>query len=157
MSLSKGWKQIGNPSSFAIKWSDVLGANPSVTGVGNLKVFTNGNFKIGDLMKPFSGGFVFCDNATSLTIPVSLRTLAGGRVSNSIASSDLNNPEWQVTLSLVQGERGNNLGGIGMHPQAKEGKDEFDDLTLPRFGEYLELVHRHPDYFYSTFSRDIIA
>lgn len=43
-----------------------------------------------------------------------------------------------------------------MHPQAKEGKDEFDDLTLPRFGDYLELVHPHPDYFYTDFSRDIV-
>src|SRR5258708_10313837 len=108
-------------------------------------------------MEKFRGGFVFSDAPITLSVPVSLRTLAGGRIANSIRTSDLNEQAWQVTLSLAQGDRTSNLGGIGMHPNAKVGKDEFDDLNLPRFDEYLELVHPHTEYFYPYFSRDIVT
>ena len=156
LSLSKGWNQIGNPYPFTISWNDVLAHNASVTGIGPLKTFVNGSFTNGDAMAPFTGGFVFADHAATVSIPVTLRKVENGRISHPNTASDLNQQAWQITLGLVQGDRVNNLGGIGMHPQASDGKDDFDDLTLPRFGEYLELVHPHPEYFFTTFSRDIM-
>jgi hypothetical protein len=44
-----------------------------------------------------------------------------------------------------------------MDPQARDSKDRFDDLTLPRFTDYLELVFPHLEFFYPSFSRDVIS
>jgi hypothetical protein len=158
LTLQPGWNQIGNPYPFMLKWTSVLQSNPAVGGVGGLKIFSGGAYDNGDTMPVYSGGFVFADQATTLTIPVTLRIPEGGRLADSHDEKPLNLIEeaWQLNLQLRQGKRVNRLGGLGMHPNAKPGKDDFDDLNLPRFNDYLEVVFDHPEFFYSSFSRDIV-
>jgi hypothetical protein len=50
----------------------------------------------------------------------------------------------------------NDLGGIGMHPEAKEGIDPFDAVALPRILNYADLSSAHPEFFQPRFMRDVI-
>ena len=43
-----------------------------------------------------------------------------------------------------------------MHPKASKSKDEFDQMTPPRFLEHLEINFLHNEYFYPYFSKDIV-
>lgn len=61
-----------------------------------------------------------------------------------------------LPLTLIQGEIVNNLGGIGMHPEAHVSKDRYDDVTTPRFTQYLETNFYHPEFFWPKFARDIV-
>jgi len=48
------------------------------------------------------------------------------------------------------------LSGIGMHPKANKSADRFDDFTVPRFLDYLELNFLHPEFFMPKFTKDIV-
>ncbi len=49
------------------------------------------------------------------------------------------------------------MGAIGMSPSASAGKDQLDDITLPRFIKYLELNSYHPEYSLAPrFSKDMV-
>jgi hypothetical protein len=43
-----------------------------------------------------------------------------------------------------------------MHPQASASKDRFDQMSMPRFIDYLEANFNHPEYFHPSFSTDIV-
>jgi hypothetical protein len=58
-------------------------------------------------------------------------------------------------LSLMSGVLTNTFGGFGRPPQANEENDRYDDFTLPRFMNYLELNH-DKTLFGSAFTKDIV-
>ncbi|QOI98427.1 MAG: fibronectin type III domain-containing protein [Flammeovirgaceae bacterium] len=159
MPLAQGWNQIATPYPFAIDWDDVLAANGN-PAVGSYKVFNSNqlSFDVVNSMKPFEGGFVFADNAVpSLSFPVTLKNTAGGRIKHDEElSKDIDSEKWLLPLKLVQDDAVNELGGIGMHPQASLSKDRFDDVTVPRFVQYLETNFYHPEFFWPKFSRDVV-
>lgn len=156
--LAQGWNQIATPYPFAIDWDDVLAANGN-PAVGPYKIFNSNelSFAPSNSMKPYEGGFVFADNAVpSLSFPVTLKNTAGGRLKqNDELSTDIDATAWVLPLQLVQDEVVNQ-GGIGMHPQASPGKDRFDDVTVPRFIQYLETNFYHHEFFWPKFSRDVV-
>lgn len=157
--LSQGWNQIGDPYPFDIKWSDVLAANPG-KAVGSLKVFNPANASLvesNDLLT-WSGGFVHADEALELEFPVTLKHNAGGRMDdgNPISNSALNESIWYVPLTLIHGIGENSTIGFGMHTQASDSKDRFDDITVPRFLNYLEMHTEHPEFFSPNFGRDVV-
>ncbi|HQQ82498.1 MAG TPA: T9SS type A sorting domain-containing protein [Cyclobacteriaceae bacterium] len=159
MSLDAGWNQIGNPFPFEISWNDVLLKNPSVTGVG--KVFrydaASVSFKESNGLNAWEGGFVKADQATTIKIPVTVKQSASGRVAESkISAADLGKPEWLLPLSLKQGMAYNEMGGVGMHPDALPGNDQFDQQSLPRFIRFLEMNSYHDEYFLPRFARDVV-
>ena len=154
--LVRGWNQIGNPFSFSISWADILDKNENVTGVGSLFIYKSGGYLEGDL-EAWSGGFVSSEGNVSLQIPVEINRGSSGRKrDNTISNKDLSQPEWLLPLTLEQEGNSNHLGGIGMHPNALPGKDEFDRPTLPRFINYLELNSYHSDYFLKNFMQDVV-
>ncbi|MCK6617497.1 MAG: hypothetical protein L6Q51_07610 [Cyclobacteriaceae bacterium] len=158
MSLVEGWNQIATPYPFAIDWDDVLAANGN-PAVGNYKIFNSSqlSFDVTNSMKPFEGGFVFADNAVpSLSFPVTLKNTAGRLKQDEEFSRNIDSETWLLPLKLVQADVVNELGGIGMHPQASPSKDRFDDVTLPRFIQYLESNFYHPEFFWPKFSRDVV-
>ncbi|HEY5823497.1 MAG TPA: T9SS type A sorting domain-containing protein, partial [Cyclobacteriaceae bacterium] len=160
MNLSKGWNQIGDPYPFDIDWDDVLAANAGKT-VGKLNVYNPGGGVLteSNSLKVWSGGFVFADNeVTDFVFPVTLKNTAGGRKAqtNDIASSVLEDEEWFIPLTLSQGIVENNAIGVGMHPHALTGKDQFDAITVPRFFNYLEMSTQHNEFFAPQFSRDVV-
>ena len=77
ITLSPGWNQIGNPYDLTISWNQVLEDNGSPADVGQLQVFSGTTQSTGNTMNPFTGGFVFADAATSVSIDPT--TAAGGR------------------------------------------------------------------------------
>ncbi|MFZ2906341.1 MAG: fibronectin type III domain-containing protein [Cyclobacteriaceae bacterium] len=160
MQLLAGWNQVANPYPFSINWADVLAANPTVTDVTKYKIF-NANelsFADNDDLLPYEGGFVFSQSAVTLNIPVTLKNSfsSGGRKAKDVLSKNIDGEEWLLPITLVQGDIKNSQGGIGMHQQASTSKDKWDDVTMPRFIEYLETNFYHPEFFWPKFSRDVV-
>lgn len=155
--LQKGWNQVGDPLPFDVSWTDVLDNNKEVKGVGRLYVFEGGAFKRGDL-KMWGGGFVKSERDVELKIPVTVKRSSSGRNSDTdITNTDISQSAWITPLTIEQGGAINDLGAIGMHERASVTSDEFDEQSLPRFINYLELNSYHPEYFIPRFMRDIVT
>lgn len=158
LKLAKGWNQIATPFPFAIDWDDILEANGNPTGIGNYKIYVPNSlsFVESNSLQPYSGGFVFADEAKDLSLPVILKNSSGGRKRTRQMGSDIGADEWLLPITLTQGNAINPMGGIGMHSRAKSGKDDFDDITLPRFVNYLEFNSYHDEFVAPRFSRDVV-
>ncbi|MEQ1587464.1 MAG: fibronectin type III domain-containing protein, partial [Cyclobacteriaceae bacterium] len=158
MQLEKGWNQIGNPFLFDIDWDDILAANPSADIDQDYLVYDpgNANVKTSNSIKTWSGGFVYANSAQTLNIPVTLKNSAGGRITHTELSSELDQPDWFVPITLVQAGSTNDYSGFGMHPEAMVDKDRFDTQTPPRFINYLELNSYHHEAFTPRFARDVV-
>ena len=158
LKLAQGWNQIATPFPFNIDWDDILDVNGNPTGIGNYKVYVQNSvsFAESNSLQPYSGGFVFADAAKDLNLPVTLKNTAGGRKGARQMGSDIGGDEWLLPITLTQGKAINPMGGLGMHPQAKSGKDDFDDITLPRFVKHLEFNSYHNDFIAPRFSRDVV-
>lgn len=160
INLSTGWNLIGNPYNFRVSWTDVLAANSNPAGVDTkLKVFSGGTLTDGTILEKYRGAFVFSNNAVSMKIPVIRNTTLGGRVNDGkdiVNSLDQNH--WEVKLMLRDGQLGNELGGIGMHPNATlKGKDPFDEVSvpLPEGLNLFELAYPHPEVF-TYFNKEVV-
>ncbi len=133
INLKKGWNQIGNPYTVPISWEEIRTGN---TSVGVLKQFTNGAYTNGDVIAPYEGGFV---NVTQdVAIKVRFKGITTGGRKGQIGS-DLAADNWELPLAIVQGERGNQIGGIGMNVNSSEGIDAYDDFNPPPFLSRVEL------------------
>lgn len=165
----KGWNQIGNPYLFALDFDNLKAANKNL-GTSSLVTFEKGSYVESKQLKPFQGGFVFVENDGDLKFPPApFDASSGGRTEeNDFTKSSLNSDTWQVKLNLLssstpvrfQTRSGTadrySVGGFGMHPSASTSKDEFDQMTPPRFFEHLEINFLRKDYFYPYFSKDIV-
>jgi hypothetical protein len=156
INLQKGWNQVGNPFPFDVSWSKVVAFNKDIETLGKLYVFEGNGFREGDLHF-WGGGFVKASREVTIQIPVTARVSSGGRKKgDEKPSGDLALPEWTLELTLEQGTSVNDLGAIGMHPDASLSNDRFDEQSLPRFIKYLELNSYHEEYFMPRFMRDIV-
>jgi ELWxxDGT repeat protein len=136
--LKEGWNQIGNPYNFNIVWNDVL----TESGLNlKLRVYVGG-FTDGDKLAKNQGGFVLSNSAAKLKFPVKDNS-AAGRTSGEpkLLTNAIDQGEWEVILNLKHGDTNNPFGGVGMNRSAKPLYDEFDDFTLPRFLDFVELNH----------------
>ncbi|MBL7852450.1 MAG: fibronectin type III domain-containing protein [Cyclobacteriaceae bacterium] len=152
--LEKGWNQIGNPFPFNIDWSIIrnLPANAGI-GLNSLWTFANGSYVNTTGFKSWSAGFVFSDNGGTLTIPVTSRC-TGCRTAAEQLTAQIDDPAWQVPLVLeLNGKQ--QMAAFGMHPEAKESKDAWDEITVPRFLAYLEMNTEHPEFFAPQFTVDM--
>lgn len=158
MSLVLGWNQIGNPYNITINWNNVLADNGDPVEVGQLQIFNGIIQSTGNVLAPFSGGFVFAGVATSLSIDP---TTANGRYlqqpREKIRNHQLDQAEWILHLNLEANGIAERIGGVGMHPEASPLKDEYDQMALPRFVFYNDLYTTHEEYFYPWFSTDIVT
>ena len=162
VTLDPGWNQIGNPYNFNISWSDVIAANPSQAAnlggnTSKIRVFRGGVDNV-DALKSLEGGFVkyLGTTAAPIKIPVAKNASIQGRVaSESTVNTSLDQASWEVFFNLRCGEVGYKLGGLGMHPEAKEGFDFHDDFNSPRFLEYLE-VKFPKKYLGMSYTKDVV-
>ncbi|MEQ8684508.1 MAG: fibronectin type III domain-containing protein [Imperialibacter sp.] len=156
--LSKGWNLIGNPYTKSISWNNVLADNGSPDDIGTLKIYNGSSFVVADQLNPFSGGFVFADAATSVSIDP-LSPSFSGRILEGMKEqlgSDIDDISWATSLTLRDGQTLEILGGFGMHPDADNIKDKFDGMAVPRFFDYTELFVTHDGYFYPKFATDVV-
>jgi hypothetical protein len=150
MQLKKGWNQIGNPFPFDISWQEVMSANGNLNTVSTLYTYKreNRSFIEDDLLKVYSGGFVFAEEATDLNFPVNLSKQSGGRIATQIEFSGTGLNDWFLPIQLKQNGMLNTMSGIGMHGAASDGKDIYDRITLPHFFDYVELSSSIDSYSY---------
>ncbi|MFT7196394.1 MAG: hypothetical protein ACI83W_000751, partial [Marinoscillum sp.] len=154
--LRPGWNLIGNPYAVDINWSAVLTRN-GIPEVGPLRVLDPNDpakWPESTRLEKFKGAFVnlMSESNKTITITYADKTPNGGRTST-IERPDY---DWYLPLTLEQGDN-QGSGSIGMHQQAKVGVDQFDALTLPRWLRYLEITFDHPEYAFSSFSKDIVT
>lgn len=157
MSLAQGWNEIGNPYLSKISWDDVKGFadNTGLSGSELMKYTGSGYSNSNQSLAPFEGGFVFVDAATTVSIPFFGQT-SSGRINVHPLGHDLAGENWEIPLSLHQGDLESNYNAVGMATDASESFDAFDRITPPRFFDYLELNFDHPEFFAHKFSRDIV-
>jgi hypothetical protein len=153
LTLQQGWNQIGDPYPFNLDWEQVVSANAGV-GLNSLFGFESGSYVKKNVLGAWKGGFVFSDNGGVLSFPVTSKTLNGGRVQSPLGS----NIDEQAWLLPITFEADNLLSesGIGMHPDSKTSKDRLDEITRPRFFNYLEMSTSHPEFFAPNFSTDVV-
>lgn len=153
--LQPGWNLIGNPYPFTVTWAEVLAASGNPTGVASIKNF-NGTYAVTTQLKAYEGGFVFNSGSNKVTVKFPITAAgAGGRMEGALPS-DIDADNWVAPISLTVGNLTSTLGGVGMNPQASESVDDFDDVTAPRFIDYVEMNFPHPEHFAKNLDRDIV-
>jgi ELWxxDGT repeat protein len=152
LDLKEGWNQIGNPYNFNLVWNDVL----TVSNLNlKLRLYVEGFFD-GDKLAKYQGGFVMSNSVAKLTFPVKYNSAAGRtsgepkRLTNAIDQG-----AWEVILNLKHGTTNNPFGGVGMNHKADPLFDEFDDFTLPRFLDFVELNH-DKKFLNIAYTKDIV-
>jgi hypothetical protein len=157
ITIANGWNQIGNPFNYDISWDRVTGAsdNDDKT-LGALKTY-NGSFSNATTLPKMAGAFLMVQSAGNgqLAIPYFREGGRGSAPELVNFARTLDSDTWAVDFALKSGVTINNFGGFGMHPKANEQNDRFDDFTLPRFMEYLELNYNKKLYG-SSFTKDIV-
>lgn len=160
ITLTPGFNQIGSPFPYAVSWTDILAANPeSVTTELEDFLGYEEAYAASDRIKRLRGGFVFAHAPVTLQVPV--------RKNPNVQRGELRrvpevfeNPSidrWFIPMDAKIGSKVYELGGFGMAPEADTSRDPLDRMLPPRFGDYLEMVVTHPDYFYESFTRDITS
>jgi hypothetical protein len=163
ITLTPGWNQIGNPYDFNITLKDILTANAgnesSLTNNRNIITYRGAQFDGASQLDKFEGGFMKNTGTSNidLIVPVAKNASAQtGRIASSQPQTNsLEQPDWEIPLSLQIGTNFNSLGGIGMHPDASTQYDRYDDFTIPRFLNFLE-IRFQKQYLNMTFTKDIV-
>jgi hypothetical protein len=157
ITLKAGWNMIGNPYLTQISWANVKDFNGLTGQVAELHKFNGTSYPVNvQTLDPYEGGFIFAQADRTVTIPFLGQIVSGGRIGYEELSDDINNSEWLLKLNVRQSSVVNDLGSIGMAPDAKMSLDDYDGVTPPRFFEYLETNFDHPEHFAKRFTRDVI-
>lgn len=136
ITLQSGWNQIGNPYNFNVSWQDVLQASGLISEVGPYNSFIGTGFEESSKMEPYKGGFVKNTTASPIELIIPFRTSSsGGR------KAKANENGWHITLRLKTLKYTSSTGGFGMRDGAQIGADSFDKYNVPRFMNYVEVVH----------------
>lgn len=138
MTLSLGWNLIGNPFTVDIDWKKVLEDNQITDEVEPLWVYESGpNLETSDNLKAFRGGFVKASKIITLNILPSASS-AARRSQDAMLTNMMGDDPWIFPLTLKKDQYEYKSGYIGMHPEAKEGKDQYDLTAAPRFIKHLD-------------------
>lgn len=162
LTLESGWNQIGNPYLFDMSWADIISFNQTNDGLGSqlggLRTY-NGSWNDSNLLPEFGGAFVFVSGGSSVDfyIPNYKNTdITGRKAAPDNGRQSIDSDKWQVLLSADNGDIHYDLGGFGMNPDAKAGFDQFDEVNLPRFMDYIEIDHKGKSVQGYPISKDIV-
>ncbi|MEO5602936.1 MAG: FG-GAP-like repeat-containing protein [Cyclobacteriaceae bacterium] len=156
MNLKVGWNMVGNPYLTPISWDDVSALNGLSAAEAQLKTFSNGTYSNDQTLGPYEGGFVLVSTAKTISIPFQGQISSGGRRGVPELDNDMSANAWALPITIHQGELTYTLGGIGMAPEAHPGIDDYDDVTPPRFFDFLEMNFAHPEHIGKRFTREIV-
>lgn len=139
INLSPGWNQIGNPFTFDIDWQDVLAANSSqaINLSSKPRKYNGSQNDNSDVIKIFEG-FYIQNKSTSvinITIPFT-RSIGATRIKE--VKNSIDKDSWEINLFLENGDQNFVYGSFGMHPNAKNDVDVYDDASMPLFADYLD-------------------
>jgi hypothetical protein len=149
MSLKRGWNQVGNPFPFVVSWTVVKGSSLNKSAnVGTILLYDQSAQSLvpSEALKPFEGGFVFADADTDLFFPVTLAA-PSGRISAPDEAIQ-NSKRWNLPITIRQGPTETRISGIGMNPNARRGKDQWDICTPPSIVTTIEFNSVDEDYDY---------
>lgn len=153
LTLNAGWNMIGNPYPVPISWNQAKSGNSLI---GSVQTFSGSTYVTGDILQPMQGGFVFVTGTASQTVKIRFQGITtGGRVGEEFGS-DLSKPNWALPIVTESAGLSNAIGGIGMHEQAEEGFDEYDQINPPRFLSMAELSFPKKEAPIAAFARDIV-
>ena len=155
ITLQPGYNLIGNPYPFALDWEAVLAYNQRDPALLRLKTFDQG-FREARSLPAFEGGLVINPNEgqpITLALPVGVAAPPSGRVEALASKSDAEH--WNIPFTLSSADL-RTSGSVGMHPTAQPGFDHHDDFPPPRLTDFLEASTRHPEFFLSAFSHDVV-
>jgi hypothetical protein len=134
--LNPGWNQIGNPFDVDINWDLVFFDNMNLD-IGRVKLYQGDSLTEGSIIPSYRGGFVFLDGAQATTVELRPSYIAVPRSPrikpyvNEARENSLEESNWIAGLKISNGKVTNTLSGIGMHPEAVEGKDRHDEVLMP--------------------------
>ena len=155
ITLQPGYNLIGNPYPFALDWEAVLAYNQRDPALLRLKTFDQG-FQEARSLPAFEGGLVINPNEgppITLALPVGPVPPPSGRSQAVAAKIDVT--QWSVPFTLSSAGL-STQGRVGMHPTAQPDFDNRDDFPPPRLTDFLEVSTRHPEFFLSAFSHDVV-
>ncbi len=163
INVTQGFNQIGNPYVINLLWDDIKTYSydthdNSTLGLGNLRTYSGGSWSNGTILNKYEGGFVMANTAGTLVFPAEKKAAAGRVESKPIVplrnSIDMDN--WELNFELSNSLQTMNFSGIGMNRNASEQYDRFDDFTVPRFMDYIELNHASKELFNISYTKDIV-
>lgn len=146
---ANGYTLIGNPFQATLDWADVINHNIArgiITSadVTNTLVGYSGGFNETTSLTQFKGAFVQSTGVIlNFEIPASAIVSGSGRLTEEVNTPSevlLDERDWKFNLFFETPSYRYSLGGIGIHPSAKDGRDIQDLGTLPRFDTYLDLL-----------------
>ena len=161
LDLEPGWNQIGNPFDIDIRWDDVIFDNKNLN-IGRVRLYTEDSLSEGNIIPRYRGGFVFLEDTMSITVQLRPEIISFAPRRQQYVNEDrfhsIDESSWIAGLKISNGSVTNTLSGIGMHPDAIEGKDMHDDVLLPVPKEIIpfQLAFNHPNEKYDKFSLDVI-
>jgi photosystem II stability/assembly factor-like uncharacterized protein len=156
--LKPGWNMIGNPYPLTIDWNIIRAGNNNISALNTYDIGGWGSSPNGQApMASNTGGLVFVSGSTDINLQVPIPGIStGGRIDNIHPGSRLDNVYWELPITLQQGEIKNELPGIGMHPEASELFDRFDNPTLPRFFDFAEINFARDEPMAPYFTKDVV-
>lgn len=156
ITVNNGWNQIGNPYNFDLPWSWVTNSSENEDKVfGKLKTYEGSWNESTNTLKKYTGAFIMIQDKGDGNLRIPVYDASSDRVAAPINFKQaLTSNTWAVDLKLKSGNL-TSIGGFGMHPDASEQNDKYDDFTLPRFMDYLELNY-NKELFGSSFTKDIV-
>ncbi|MGJ3233556.1 LamG-like jellyroll fold domain-containing protein [Marivirga sp.] len=158
LEIKEGWNQIGNPFNVPISWNSVIQSNNLSGSVQQVLLFNTNtqNFVVGDIINPYEGGFVWANSSVSVDIHI-IENRDNNRVltSDDIINSNIDLNNWNLSLKLQIRDELVDIATVGMHENASDDKDSFDQLVVPRFVTFTEMFTTHTNFRYPYFSKDI--
>ena len=144
-----GFNLIGNPFTSTLNWDEVVTYNirqgniPKGTAT-NLVTF-DGTFQVDarSTLSAYEGAFFQTDGALpNFVIPLSSASVSG-RINHPTESRpkkiNIDTDQWELNLYLDSDELGYDIGAIGFHAAATDGRDRYDFPHIPQFEKYVKI------------------
>ncbi len=147
--MAAGFNLIGNPFTSTLNWDEVVTYNirqgniPKGTAT-NLVTF-DGTFQVDarSTLSAYEGAFFQTDGALpNFVIPLSSASISG-RINHPHESRpkkiNIDTDQWELNLYLDSDELGYDIGAIGFHAAATDGRDRYDFPHIPQFEKYVKI------------------
>ncbi len=144
-----GFNLIGNPFTSTLNWDEVVTYNIRQgnipKGIATNLVTFDGTFQVDarSTLSAYEGAFFQTDGALpNFVIPLSSASI-GGRINHPTESRpkeiNIDTDQWELNLYLDSDELGYDIGAIGFHAAATDGRDRYDFPHIPQFEKYVKI------------------